>query len=697
MLRLGCDYNYEQWSPDVWREDMGLMREAGVSLVAVNVFGWSQIEPRAGEYDFAALDEIVGLLHAAGIKLNLGTGTASAPPWLTRRHPAVLPVTADGTTRFPGGRQAWCPSSPVFREHALRLVEQVARRYGNNPALDLWHVSNELGCHNALCYCDASAQAFQRWLERRYGTVEALNKAWGTAFWSQRYASFDEVQPPRAALSVRNPAQLVDFQRFSSDELLDYYRAEAEVIRRHSTNPITTNFMVTAHIRNQNYWSWAADMDVIANDHYLDHRLADPVAELSFAADLTRGLAGGRPWILMETATGAVNWQPYNLAKEPGQLLRNALTHVARGADAICFFQWRASAQGAEKFHSAIVPHAGTDTAVWREVLELSETLEKLSEVGGTKVEADTALIFSWESWWATDTEARPSQDLRYLDQVHAAYQALRELGVTVDIVAPGRDLNRYRTVVVPCLHMVSDQEAAVVTDFVEAGGHAVITFYSGIVDPDDRVRLGGYPGAFRELLGVVSEEFAPLLPGTSVPLADGSHAGLWAERLRLTTARTALAYADGRPAVTRNTFGAGEAWYISTALGTPTLRDVLASAMNAHNAQAAADTAQPRAQFAHSGAQLAHDGAQLAHDGAQLAHLGAQVTHGGFGGVRSRAEVVHPDAEVVRRGPFVFVVNHGSKDIEHPITGHELVTGQPVTGSVTVPGGAVRVVREEA
>ncbi|GAB2570053.1 beta-galactosidase [Paractinoplanes abujensis] len=644
MLQLGCDYNYEQWPPAVWREDMALMREAGVDLVAVNVFGWSAVEPRPGEYDFAALDEIVGLLHDNGIRLNLGTGTASPPPWLTSRHPSVLPVTADGTTRYPGGRQAFCPSSPIFREHALRLVEQVAQRYGRHPALALWHVSNELGCHNALCYCEASAEAFRVWLAARYGTTEALNKAWGTAFWSQRYDSFDEIQPPRLALSVRNPAHLVDFQRFSSDALLDHYRAEAAVLRRFSAAPITTNFMVTAHIRNQDYWSWAADMDVVANDHYLDHRLPDPVAELAFAADLTRGLAGGKPWMLMESATGAVNWQPYNLAKEPGQLLRNTLTHVARGADTICFFQWRASAQGAEKFHSAMLPHAGVDSATWREVLDLSAVLDSLGEVAGTTVQADTALVFSWESWWATDTEARPSQDVRYLEQVHAAYRALRELGVTVDIVAPGSDLTRYRAVVVPCLHMVSDASAAAIAGYVEGGGRAVITFYSGIVDPDDRVRLGGYPGAFRDLLGVVSEEFAPLLPGQSVALASGGQATVWTERLRTTTAEVVEAYADGKPAVTRNQYGAGLAWYVATVLEPAGLQNVLRQAVGDRT-----------------------------------------------GGTS--------DIEIVRRRgdgrDYVFVVNHGGKDIEHPITGTELVTGQSVTASVLVPAGAVRVVRE--
>ncbi|MBU2665029.1 beta-galactosidase [Actinoplanes bogorensis] len=639
MIGLGCDYNFEQWSPDVWREDVALMREAGVGLVAVNVFGWSAIEPRPGEYDFAALDEIIGLLHDGGIRLNLGTGTSSAPPWLTHRHPSVLPVTADGTTRFPGGRQAWCPSSPVFREHALRLVGQVAARYGDHPALELWHVSNELGCHNALCYCEASADAFRVWLRGRYGTIASLNTAWGTAFWSQRYSEFDEVLPPRSALSVRNPAQLVDFQRFSSDALLGHYRAEASVIRKHSAAPITTNFMVTAHIRNQDYWSWAADMDVIANDHYLDHRLADPRAELSFAADLTRGLAGGRPWMLMETATGAVNWQPHNLAKEPGQLLRNALTHVARGADTICFFQWRASAQGAEKFHSAMLPHAGTGTALWREVLELSAALGKLGEVAGSTVQADVALVFSWESWWATDTEARPSQDVRYLDQVHAAYRALG--GVTADIVAPGSDLSRYRAVIVPCLHMVSDDEAAAIRRYVEGGGTAVITFYSGIVDPDDRVRLGGYPGAFRELLGVVVEEFAPLLPGHELPLKGGGHATVWSERLRLTTATAEATYEDGTPVVTRNAFGAGEAWYVAGGLDAETLQSVVARAAG------------------------------------------------------TRPSTV--SKEVVRRGEYVFVINHSDRDVEHPVVGTELLTGRAVDGELSVPAGAVRVVREQS
>jgi beta-galactosidase len=336
-------------------------------------------------------------------------------------------------------------------------------------------------------------------------------------------------------------------------------------------------------------------------------------------------------------------------------MLRNSLTHVARGADAVCFFQWRASAQGAEKFHSALVPHAGTDTAAWREVLALSSTLDALAEVAGTTVRADVAVLFSWQSWWATDTEARPSQDVRYLDQVHAAYRSVRGLGYTADVVAPGTDLSRYRLVVVPCLHLVSDQDAAGINAYVAGGGHAVVTFYSGIVDDADRVRLGGYPGAFREMLGVVAEEFFPLLPGHRVTLTGGATASLWTEQLRATTAEIVDSYADGPlpgvPAVTRNSYGQGTSWYVATALDDDGLRDLLRDA-------------------------------------------------GRAAGVRAAGPETDGSVEVVRRAgggsSYVFVINHGEQDIEHTVTGHDLLTGEAVPGVLKVGAGCVRVVREE-
>jgi len=276
--------------------------------------------------------------------------------------------------------------------------------------------------------------------------------------------------------------------------------------------------------------------------------------------------------------------------------------------------------------------------------------------VAGTTVEAETALLFSWEAWWATDTEARPSAAVGYLDQVHAAYRALRELGITTDVVAPGADLGRYRAVVVPCLHLVSDEDAAVITGYVRAGGHAVVTFYSGIVDQCDRVRLGGYPGVFRELLGVVGEEFAPLLPGQEVGLAGGGRAGLWIERLRVTTAEVVDRYCDGPlagvPAVTRNAYGAGQSWYLATALEPAALRDVLRRAMQGAGVEAVGRE---------------NDGS---------------------------IEVVHRRGGDGRR--YVFVINHGREEAEHPVTGHDLLSGKQIDGLLRVAAGAVGIVREE-
>jgi len=646
----GADYNAEQWNPDVWAEDVRLMREAGVNLVAINIFGWAQLEPARDQFDFTGLDAVIELLHSNGIGVNLGTGTSSPPPWLSAEHPESLPMMADGTRRYFGGRQAFCPSSPDYRERAVVLVDKVARRYGSHPAVKLWHVSNEIGCHNAHCYCDESAAGFRVWLREKYGDIESLNTAWGTAFWSQRYSSWGHIGTPRLTVSTRNPSHSLDFMRFSSDALLELYRAEESVLREHSDKPVTTNFMVTAHIRNQDYWSWAPHMDFIANDHYLDNRLEQPVPELAFSADLTRGLAGGEAWLLMETATSSVNWQPRNAAKEPRELIRNALTHVARGADGISFFQWRASLQGSEKFHSAMVPHTGTDTKIWREAVELGGILSSISEVAGSRVVAEVAIVFDWQAWWAADLDSHPSAAVEYLAEVHRVHRALLAAGHTVDFVAPGAALDSYALAVVPCLYVVSDEAAAVIADYVAAGGHAVVTFFSGIVDTDDRVRTGGYPGAFREILGLHTEEFFPV--DAPLTLSDGSTATLWAEWVHAETADVVAAFADGPtagvPAITHNAFGEGVAWYFATALDDEPLTALLARVASEAGVHPAATVAR-----------------------------GVEV-------IRRRSD----DAT------YLFVINHTDADYETAVNGTELISGARVDGSLVVPAREVAIVR---
>ncbi|MBO0609312.1 beta-galactosidase [Myceligenerans salitolerans] len=673
-LAFGGDYNPEQWPDDVRLEDIELMREAGVNIVSLAIFAWATIEPREGEFDWAWLDTTMDRLHAAGIRVALATATAAAPPWLTRAHPEILPRRSDDAVLHQGSRQTYSIHHPVFRDYAIAMAGRVARRYADHPALALWHVDNEIGCHNPRDYSPAAADAFRDWLRERYGDLDRLNAAWGTAFWSQRYGSFDDVLPPLDTTAFGNPTQLLDFDRFSSDALLDYYRDLRDTLREITPHvPTTTNLMAGSH-KEMDYFSWADDLDVVANDNYTMSADPDRHLLLSLSADLSRGIASGEPWILMEHSTSAVNWQPRNRAKQPGEMLRNSLAHVARGADAVMFFQWRASRAGAEKYHSALVPHAGTDSDLWRDVVELGQAVKALGEVRGSRVAARAALVLDWPAWWACDQDVHPTQ-VRYTDQVLAWYKALWRLGVTADIVPPSRDLDGYDLVVVPTLYLVSDADAARVRAAAERGATVLITYFSGIVDENDHIRLGGYPGAYRDLLGVRTQEFFPLQEGESVrvsgaSLPDGGvSAGLWTEKTTVSDGVEVIAAYDdgplpGGPAITRRVVPAG-------------LRDSASSAGAPSPAGAAWYVA-----------------TRLSDDG--VAHIAHRV---------AEEAGVLPDAaapqgvEVVRRvaddAEFVFAINHTDGDaVLESVAGTDLLTGENVTSPATVPAGGVRVVR---
>jgi beta-galactosidase len=644
-ILFGGDYNPEQWPEEVWHEDVRLMKAAGVNSVTLGVFSWAKLEPRPGERDFGWLDRLMDLMHENGIGVVLATPTASPPPWMGRLHPETLPRDENGQIEWWGSRQHFSHSSATYRRYAAAITEDLAARYGGHPALTMWHINNEYCTYD---WGDEAATAFRGWLQRRYATLDALNEAWGTAFWSQGYGDWDEILPPRRAHYMKNPSHVLDFKRFTSDALLECYLLERDIVRGHTPHiPVTTNFMPMWV--GQDAWRWAGEEDVVSVDIYPDPR--DPLGAQNGALvqDMTRSQAGGGPWMLMEQAAGPVNWRGVNHPKPRGLNRLWSLQAVARGADAVCYFQWRQSRQGAEKFHSGMVSHAGEQGRTYQEVKRLGGELAAIGdEVTGHHVHADVAVLFDWHSWWAGSQDGRLSSEVDHPQVVRSWHRALWEAHLTTAFAHPEHDLSVYKLVVVPQLYLLTDAAIENLLAYVRSGGTLVCGFLTGIADEDDRVRPGGMDGRLRELFGIRTlHEWWPLDPGETVE-CDGFRGTLWSEEIEAAgDADEVVPYKggelDGLPAVLRK----GRAWYVSTLPEPSELRGLLA--------RVAADT-----------------------------------------GVRPALDGLPDGVEAVRRGEVLFVLNHGRDEVMVGVPGtyRDLLTGAQVTGSLSLGRYGVAVLR---
>jgi beta-galactosidase len=571
----GGDYNPEQWSEEIWREDMRLMQLAHVNMVSINIFSWALLEPEPEHYYFEQLDRIMDMLEQHDIYADLATATASPPTWMSRLYPSMLPVTREGIRMSHGSRQHYCPNSPDYRRKTAALVQRLAERYAQHPALKMWHVNNEYGCHTWQCYCENCTAAFRTWLQERYHTLERLNDAWGTNFWSQRYYSWEDVLPPRITTAQNNPTQRLDYWRFMSDSLLECYRVEEDILRKVTPNtPLTTNLMV-AH-KPVDAYAWAKHMDIASFDMY------PPISaagwEVALPHDLMRSIKGGQPHLVMEQSPSQVNWMPQNPHKRPGQMRLHSMQALAHGANGVMFFQWRQSRAGAEKFHSAVVSHEGNEhTRIFKQAAQVGAELQKLApEVANSRIQAQAALLMDWQNWWDVEYLPGPSDRLHYWQQLETWYHALHDLNIAVDVVEPDSDLSSYRLAIAPLLHMVRPGVARNLEQFVEHGGTLLTTFYCGIVNQDGHVTLTGYPGELRKLLGIHVEEFDPLTPEmmNQVVIEEGTLQGtydcsLWGELIHLESAQAIGVFAEdyyaNGPALTVNKFGQGHAYYIAT------------------------------------------------------------------------------------------------------------------------------------
>ncbi|MCP2369505.1 beta-galactosidase [Agromyces terreus] len=579
-LAYGGDYNPDQWPESVWHEDARLMREAGVNIVSLPVFSWPQLETAPGIFDWDWLDRVIDVLWAAGIRVDLATATATPPSWLVRSHPEMLPCTEDGLRLEFGSRQAYCPSSPVWRENVARMARAMAERYGEHPALALWHVSNEYGDHVSRCWCPESSAHFRRWLEARYGDLDGLNAAWGVNVWGQRYTDWSHIEAPRRSTGPVNPTQLLDFERFSSDAMLELFQLEVDVLRAVTPEiAVTTNFM--SILRDLDYWDFAAVEDLVTDDAYPDP--ADPLAHIPAALNYgsMRSLKGGRPWLLLEQAPSGVSWREVNVPKAPGQMRVGSLQAIAHGSDGAMCFQWRQARSGQEKFHSAMLGHRGERSRTFHEAKAFGAELSRLEPVRGTRVRSRVALVVDYDSWWGSSAaESLPSQRLSWPAQARAWHAALHALGHPVDTVRAIGPFDEYDLVVVPNLYLADDAQAAALAAFADRGGQLVVGPFSGVVDATEKVHDGGAPGPLRGLLGVEVDEPWPVPDGHAERVAfEGADAAafanpVWGEWIEVAEGAEVLArYGSGelagRAAITRRPAASddGAAWYVSAVL----------------------------------------------------------------------------------------------------------------------------------
>ena len=574
----GGDYNPEQWPEETWAEDIKVFKQADINSATINVFSWALLEPQEGKYDFTKLDKIIKELTAANFDIVLATSTAAMPAWMFKKYPDVARVDYQGRRHVFGARHNFCPSSKNYWRLAKNLVEQLAKRYGDNPHIVAWHVNNEYGGN---CYCEECQTEFQQWLKVRYQTLDNLNHAWNMNVWGHRIYDWDEIVVPNElgdAWGAEGTETIVsalslDYLRFQSESLLKLFKMEKAIIKKYDPVAlVTTNFHALPN-KLLDYQKWAKEQDIISYDSYPSYNM--PTYQSAFLYDLMRSLKH-QPFMLMESTPAQVNWQPYSPLKRPGQMAATELQAVAHGADTVQFFQLKQAIGGSEKFHSAVISHSQrTDTRVFKEVTELGEKLEKTgSTILGSKTKAKVGIVFDWNNFWSYEYIDGITQDLDYVESILDYYKQFYKRNIPTDIISVDDDFSQYDLVVAPVLYMIKSGLAEKIDQYVKKGGNFVASYLSGIVNENDSVYLGGYPGPLKDVLGIWVEESDAVIPGQKITVSldnNNYQANLICDLLHLEGAHALGNYNSEfykeTPAVSENQWGKGTSWYIGTQL----------------------------------------------------------------------------------------------------------------------------------
>lgn len=581
-LLHGADYNPEQWLayPEVFEEDIRLMKKSHCNAMSIGMFSWSTLEPEEGKFTFEWLDHILDRLAENEIYVFLATPSGARPAWMSEKYSEVLRVNANRVRNLHGLRHNHCYTSPVYREKINIINTKLAERYSDHKAIIGWHISNE---YNGECHCDYCQEGFRDWLKKKYDSLDELNHAWWATFWSHTYTNWSQIESPAPHGETMVHGLNLDWKRFVTDQTIDFFRHEIKPFKDKNPDiPVNTNFMEL--YGGLDYAKFAKEVDFVSWDSYptWHDNHTDPTqvaASTAMNHDWFRSLKGGQPFLLMESTPSATNWQAVSKLKRPGMHLLSSLQAIAHGSDSVQYFQWRKSRGSSEKFHGAVVDHVGHEnTRVFKEVTEVGKVLSELPEIAGTTVDADVAIMFDTENRWAVNDAQGPRNiGIKYEETVKTHYKAFWEQGISVDIIDMTQNLSQYKLVIAPMLYMVKPGVGEQIEQFVKDGGTFVTTYWSGIVNESDLCFLEGFPGPLRNTLGIWSEEIDGLHDGQTNQVIMNDHS------LGLTGKYTAhelcdlihlegaepLAYYDedfyaGKPALTVNQHGQGKAYYIA-------------------------------------------------------------------------------------------------------------------------------------
>ena len=580
-LLHGGDYNPDQWLdyPEILKKDLELMKEAKINTVSLGIFAWSALEPREGEFHFEWLDQIMDDVAAMGGNVVLATPSGARPAWLSQKYPEVLRTNANRQKMLHGGRHNHCFSSPVYREKVALINRKLAERYGQHPAVIMWHISNEYG---GDCHCEYCQANFRKWLQTRYGTLEALNEAWWGPFWSHSFSDWAQVESPSALGESAVHGLNLDWKRFVTDQTIDFFEHEIKDIRQITPDiPVTTNFMADTMdlipFQSLNYERFAKHVDILSWDCYPAwhndwETTADLASKVGFIDDLYRSLKD-QPFLLMESTPSGVNWHPVNKTKRPGMHLLSSIQHIAHGSDSNLYFQIRKSRGSSEKFHGAVIDHDNSsDNRVFQDVKEVGTLMEKIQGVKGGRKKAQVAILYDWENNWALDDAQGYAQATkRYPQTLQEHYRYFWNQDIPVDVVTPRYDLSDYDLVVAPMLYLLSEKDMTALKDYVASGGTLVSTYITGVVNEADLTYLNGWPQALQELFGIRVKETDVYYPKdhNRIRTANGDYAVKdYAALLEVQEADVLARYQEGfyqnEAAVTGHSFGQGTAYFIA-------------------------------------------------------------------------------------------------------------------------------------